>query len=70
MARMHFNFYDTLQMHCPENSKQMFPEMKLRALVPNFYIHLPISDLYTIIFPRLVRKRNKAYRRADGGNIL
>ncbi len=29
-----------LQMHCTENSKQIFPEMKLRGLFPNFYILL------------------------------
>jgi hypothetical protein len=26
------------------NSKQVFPEMKLRSLVPNFCIHLSVSD--------------------------
>ncbi len=35
-----------LQMHCTENSKQIFPERKLRGLVPNFYIHISVSDLY------------------------
>jgi hypothetical protein len=33
-------------MHCTENSKQIFPEMKLRGLVPNFCIHVSVSDLY------------------------
>jgi hypothetical protein len=33
-------------MHCTENSKQIFPEMKLRGLFPNFYIHVSVSDLY------------------------
>jgi hypothetical protein len=28
-----------LQRHCTENSKQTFPEMKLRGLVPQSYIH-------------------------------
>ncbi len=36
----------TLQRHCTENSKQIFPEMKLRGLVPNSYIHVTVSDLY------------------------
>jgi hypothetical protein len=31
---------------CTKNSKQIFPEMKLRGLVPNFYIHISVSDLY------------------------
>ncbi len=33
-------------LHCTEDSKQIFPEMKLSSLVPNFFIHLPGSDLY------------------------
>ncbi len=32
--------------HCTENSKQIFPEMKLLGLVPNFCIHVSVSDLY------------------------
>ncbi len=35
-----------LQMHCTKNSKQIFPEMKLRGHVPNFYIHVSVSDLH------------------------
>ncbi len=35
-------------MHCTENLKQIFPEMKLRGLVPNFYIHVSVSDLYIL----------------------
>jgi hypothetical protein len=31
---------------CTENSKQIFPERKLRGLVPNFYIHVCVSDSY------------------------
>jgi|688.fasta_scaffold181569_3 hypothetical protein len=31
---------------CTENSEQIFPEMKLRDLAPNFYIHVSVSDLY------------------------
>ncbi len=33
-------------MNFTENSKQIFPEMKLRGLVPNFYIHVSVHDLY------------------------
>ncbi len=33
-------------LHCNENSKHIFPEMKLQGLVPNFYIHVSGSDLY------------------------
>ncbi len=33
-------------MHCTENSKQIFSEMKLRGSIPNFYIHVSVSDLF------------------------
>jgi hypothetical protein len=33
-------------MHCTENSKQIFPEMKLCGLVPNSYIHVSVRYLY------------------------
>jgi hypothetical protein len=32
-------------LHCTENSKQIFPEMKLHGLVLNFCIHVSASDL-------------------------
>jgi hypothetical protein len=35
-----------LQMQFTENSKQIFPEMKLRGLFPNFYFQLSVSDLF------------------------
>ncbi len=41
-----FSEQHTLQMHCTENLKQAFPELKLRGLVPNLYIHVSVSDLY------------------------
>jgi hypothetical protein len=31
---------------CTENLKQIFLEMKLRGLVPNFHIHVSVSELY------------------------
>ncbi len=34
----------TLERHCIENSKRIFPEIKLRGLIPN--IHVSVSDLY------------------------
>ena len=37
---------NTLQRHYTENSKQIFPEMKLSGLVPNSYIHVSSSNLY------------------------
>ncbi len=36
----------TLQRHCTENSNHIFPEMKLRGLVPNFHFHISVSDFY------------------------
>jgi hypothetical protein len=33
-------------MHCTENSKQIFPETKLRGFLPNFKIDDSVSDLY------------------------
>jgi hypothetical protein len=32
--------------HCTENSRHIFPEMKLRSLVPNFNIHVSGNNLY------------------------
>ncbi len=34
-----------LQRHNSENSKKMFLEKELRDLSPNFYIHVPVTDL-------------------------
>jgi hypothetical protein len=33
-----------LQRHCTESPKQIFPEMKLRGLVPHSYIHVHICE--------------------------
>jgi hypothetical protein len=47
-----------LQRHSTENSKQIeiFLEMELRGLSPNFHIHVSVSDLYipTIGLPILL----------------
>jgi hypothetical protein len=34
------------ELHCTENLICVFPEMKLRGLVPNSYIHASVSNLY------------------------
>ncbi len=39
-------FVAALQRHLTENFKQIFPEMKLRGIVPIFHIHVSVSDLY------------------------
>jgi hypothetical protein len=31
--------------HTDHTAKQIFPEMKLRGLGPNSYIHVPVNDL-------------------------
>ncbi len=33
----------SLQRHCIENSKQIFREMKLRGLVPDYHIHVSVG---------------------------
>ncbi len=38
--------FNALQKHSTENSKQIFPEVKLQGLVPNSYTHVSVSDLY------------------------
>jgi hypothetical protein len=55
-------------IHCTENSRQIFPEMKLRGLVPNFCIHASVSDLY---FPTIgpLFCRSVLRLRTYGGNI-
>jgi hypothetical protein len=35
-----------LQVHCTESPINVFPEIKLRGLVPNSYIHVSVRDLY------------------------
>jgi len=32
--------------HWTENSKQIFPEINQHGLVPNFHIHVSVTDLY------------------------
>ncbi len=41
------SFYYALQIHCTKNLKLIFPERKLRGLVPNLYIHVSVSDSCT-----------------------
>jgi hypothetical protein len=50
-----------------KNTKHIFPEMKLRGLVPNSYIQVLVSDSYilTIGLPILLQEN----RWIDRGNI-
>ncbi len=46
---VHQRIYHQKRPHCKdttENSTQIFPEMKLRGLVPDSYIHVSVSDSY------------------------
>jgi hypothetical protein len=46
-------------MHCKQDPMYVFPEMKLRCLVPNFHIHVSVSDLYiTMIGPSVLLRIN------------
>ncbi len=54
-------------MHCKENSNYVFPEIKLRGLVPNDRIHAFVSDLYIPrISPPILLQLNM---QTDRGNI-
>jgi hypothetical protein len=58
-SRVPFKEVSSLQRHGTKNSKQIFPEMKLHGLVPNFHIHVSLSDLYIPMIgpPILLQKR-------------
>jgi hypothetical protein len=53
-----------LMAHCKEDSKYVFPEIKLRGLVPNFRIHTSVSDLFIprIGPPILLQPNTQTYR--------
>ncbi len=53
--------------HCNENPIYVFPEMKLRGLVPNSYIHVSVSDVHIprIGLPICLQQN----RQTDPGNI-
>jgi hypothetical protein len=53
-------------MHCTENPIYAFPEMKLRGLVPNSYIHVSVSvHILRIGLPIWLQQN----RQTDPGNI-
>ena len=50
-----------------QKSDNVFPEMKMRGLVPNSYIHVSVSTLYIpTISPPIFLQQNM---QTDGGNI-
>ncbi len=46
----HLFLWEFCPMHCKEILMYVFPEKKLRALSPNFHIHVSLSDLYISTF--------------------
>jgi hypothetical protein len=47
-------------MHCKEDAIYVFPEIKLRGLVPNFSIHVSVSNLYIPrIGPPILLQQNR-----------
>jgi hypothetical protein len=53
-------------MHWTENSKQIFQDMKLRGLVPNFYFHLSVSDIYIpTIGPQMQQQNSRGGQNDD-----
>jgi hypothetical protein len=54
----------TLQGQNTENWREKFPEKEFRGLIPNFHIHVSVSDLYipTIGLPILLQENMWAYR--------
>jgi hypothetical protein len=40
------NIQPAMQRTNTENLKQIFPEKELRGHIPNFHIHLSVSDLF------------------------
>ncbi len=37
---------DSFPEHCKEDPIYLFPEMKIRGLIPNFHIHVSVNDLF------------------------
>jgi hypothetical protein len=44
--------------HCKQDPIYVFPKMKLRGLVPNFHIHVSVSDLY---IPKIAAKVDRSW---------
>jgi hypothetical protein len=53
---------DTLRRHCTENLNQIVPEIKLRGLVPNSYIHVNVRNFYIprICLPILLQQNTES----------
>jgi hypothetical protein len=62
VARLASLFSASILPHTVPKILNLFPIIKLRGLVPNFYIHVPISDLYIPV-------PTTGPRQTDCGNI-
>ncbi len=59
--------FQNRSLHCEEGPIYVFPEMKLRGFVPNFRIHVSVSNLYIpTIGPPILMEQNM---QTDCGNI-
>ncbi len=66
LRQLYWYIVDLLR-HCKQDPFHVFVEMKPLGLVPNFHIHVSVSDLYipTIGTPILLQPN----KRTDHGNI-
>jgi hypothetical protein len=53
--------------HCTKSPVYVFPELKLRDLVPNSYIHVSVSDLHVLRIGLPIWLHQN--RQTDPGNI-
>jgi hypothetical protein len=58
-----------LQRHYTENSKKLFPEMKLRGLVPNSYIHVSVSYVYRSAYSEAGKQVNRSWEYINRSQI-
>jgi hypothetical protein len=58
---------DTLYRHCSENLNQIVPEIKLRGLVHNSYIHVYMKNFYIPRICLLILLQQNGW--TDPGNI-
>ncbi len=55
-------YWCTAKLHYPKNLKQIFPEMKLLSLIPNFHIYVSVKD-------QSVNAMKQNRRQTNCGNI-
>jgi hypothetical protein len=60
LARDNKGILTLYHIDCKEDPNYGFPEMKLRGLVPNFHIHISVSDDRPSYFPSFAGRWKKA----------